>query len=295
MATVLVTGASGFVGRHVCAALAADGHDVHALLRARSDDTVLPDAVRRHRHDGSTASIDDLVGTVRPDATIHIASMFRAEHRPEDIAAMVEANVLFGTQLADALTAHGCTRLINTGTSWQHYEGGDYNPVCLYAATKQAFEAMLVFYVNARGLRVITLEMFDAYGPGDPRGKLISALMGAARSGRPLSLSPGEQTIDLVHIDDVVDAYRATLRRLLDAETAASESYMVCSGEAVSLRELVTLVEEATCGKIDARWGDRPYRDREVMTPWTGGRVLPGWRPRIGLVDGLKQLAARDV
>ena len=292
MATVLVTGATGFVGRHVCAALIADGH---AVLRANSDDSVLPDAVRRHRHDGSTESMHALVGAVRPEAAIHLASLFRAEHRAEEIAPMVEANVLFGTQLADALTAQGCTRLVNTGTAWQHYEGRDYDPVCLYAATKQAFEDMLAFYVNARGLRAVTLELFDTYGPDDPRGKLVSALVGAARTGRALSLSPGDQRIDLVHIDDVAAAYRAALQRLLDGETAAAERFMVRSGEPVSLRELVALVEDTTGRTIDARWGERPYRDREVMAPWTGGRTLPGWRPRIGLAKGLKQLAADDV
>jgi nucleoside-diphosphate-sugar epimerase len=236
-----------------------------------------------------------LVGAARPDAAIHLASLFRAEHRPEEIAPMVAGNVLFGAQLADALAAHGCTRLINTGTAWQYYEGRDYDPVCLYAATKQAFEAMLAFYVNARGLSVVTLELFDTYGPDDPRGKLVSALFGAARNGRHLDLSPGEQKIDLVHVADVVGAYRAALQHLFDEGAPATGTFMVSSGEPVSLRELVALVEEASGSRIDARWGKRPYRDREVMTPWSGGRTLPGWRPRIGLREGLKELAAANV
>lgn len=295
MATILVTGATGFVGRHVCAGLAVDGHAVHAVLRDASDDSMLPDAVRRHRHDGSTESMHALVGAARPDAAIHLASLFRAEHKPEEIAAMVEANILFGTQLADALTAHGCTRLVNTGTAWQHYEGRAYDPVCLYAATKQAFESVLEFYANARGLSIVTLKLFDTYGPDDPRGKLVSALIEAARDGRSLDLSPGEQQIDLVHIADVVDAYRAALRRLLDGGSAAPETFSVSSGSPVSLRELVAIVEQACGGRIEARWGARAYRDREVMVPWSGGKTLPGWRPRIGLREGLKQLAASDV
>ena len=87
---------------------------------------------------------------------------------------------------------------------WQHFGTPDYRPVNLYAATKQAFEDVLAYYADAQGIAAVTLELYDTYGPGDPRRKLIRILFEAARSGEPIQLSPGEQVIELLHVDDAV-------------------------------------------------------------------------------------------
>ena len=63
----------------------------------------------------------------------------------------------------------GVKILVNTGTSWQHYENKDYSPVNLYAATKQSFEAILQYYVEVASLKAITLKLFETYGLDDPR------------------------------------------------------------------------------------------------------------------------------
>ena len=70
----------------------------------------------------------------------------------------------------------GCYRMVNTGTSWQHYENSDHRPSNLYAATKQAFEEILNFYATAYPLRVCSLHLSDTYGPNDIRPKLFGFL-----------------------------------------------------------------------------------------------------------------------
>jgi nucleoside-diphosphate-sugar epimerase len=62
------------------------------------------------------------------------------------------------------MQAAGIRRLVNAGTTWQHYLGQVYDPVNLYAATKQAFEAILKFYTSTRDFQAITLELTDTYG-----------------------------------------------------------------------------------------------------------------------------------
>ncbi len=289
MKRALITGGSGFVGRHLARRLTASGVELHAVVRARSDTTALPPEARLHGYGGAPAELADIVDAARPDVTFHLASHFRAEHEPQDLEPLIASNVAFGTYLADALCRHPPARLVNCGTAWQHFGDRDYDPVCLYAATKQAFEAVLEYYVAARGLRVTTLKLFDSYGPDDPRGKLVGALMQAAASGRPLELSPGEQRIDLVHVDDLVRAFEIAAGRLADDEPR-SEAFALSSGRTVTLRELVSLVEAVSGRPVGANWGARPYRAREVMLPWSRGRPLPGWQPEIGLEDGLRTL-----
>jgi nucleoside-diphosphate-sugar epimerase len=289
----LVTGASGYVGGSIARRLLARGDTVHAILRASSDAAALPAGITLHRHDGSIGGMQAIVAAAAPEVTFHLASLFIAEHKPVEIAPMISANLAFGTMLADALTASGPALLVNAGTGWQHYGGADYDPVCLYAATKQAFEALLTFYVEARGLRAVTLKIFDTYGPDDPRPKLMSALIKAAKAGTPLDLTAGDQRMDFLHIDDAVAAFLAAAERLRAGKVAAMERYALSSGRKVSVKELAAIVEQAAGKKLATRWGARSYRRREVMEPWSGGAALPGWQAAIPLETGIADLVRR--
>ncbi|NLH81377.1 MAG: NAD(P)-dependent oxidoreductase [Phyllobacteriaceae bacterium] len=287
--TALVTGATGYVGSRLAARLVGLGKRVHVVARPGSRlDLLAPiaDRLTVHRHDGTTEGLVAIVADARPDVAFHLASNFIAQHVTADVAGLVGANLLFPTQLLEALASAHVDRLIATGTSWQHYEDAPYRPVDLYAATKQAFEDVLAYYADACGMKATTLVLFDTYGPRDPRGKLVSLLWRTARAGRPLAMSPGEQKLDLVHVDDVVEAYLVAAA-LLDGRAEPTRRYGVATGRPLALRESVAIFERATGLRVPIAWGERPYRPREVMTPWTTWDALPGWTARIALEDGL--------
>jgi len=286
----LITGATGFVGSHLARRLVQVGWRVHMVSRAESR---TPEAeefahVTNHIYDGGTESMMSCVVQAKPDVVFHLASLFLSQHATEDINALIQSNVLFGSQLLEAMKVNEVTNLVNTGTSWQHYSNEDYNPVCLYAATKQAFEAILEYYVQACGIKAITLKLFDTYGPDDLRPKLFHLLAAAATSGETLDMSGGKQLIDLVHIDDVTEAYLIAAKRLIECRAQQHESYAVSSGNPIPLRDLVQLYTEVTGSAIHVNWGARPYRFREVMKTWTGGGSIEGWQPKLALADGMK-------
>ena len=161
-----------------------------------------------------------------------------------------------------------------------------------YAATKQAFEALLAFYAETAALRAVTLRLFDTYGPGGRRQKLFRLLATCAREGTELAMSAREQLLDVVYIDDVVQALLLAAQRVLSAQAPAHEIYAVGSGQPRPLREVVEQYGRA-CGRpLRVQWGARPYRPREVMVPWAAGRPVPGWRPRVGLEEGLRRMLA---
>jgi nucleoside-diphosphate-sugar epimerase len=204
----------------------------------------------------------------------------------------VQSNILFGTQLLEAMTVAGVSTIVNTSTTWQHYEGREYSPVSLYAATKQAFEDILQFYCEARGLRALTLELPDTYGPGDKRLKLFSLLERAARSGETLQMSPGEQLLDLLHVDDVVHGYELAADGLLTGHLPSLSWYRLSSGSPVRLKDVVEVYRQATGRIVNVAWGGRPYRMREVLEPASPVPLLPEWQPCISLKDGLAALNA---
>ncbi len=287
----LVTGASGFVGAALTRRLLADGWEVHLLLREGSSAAALPPEgpqLRLHRHDGSTTQLIDIMRAAAPQTVFHLASLFLAAHKPEDVDRLINSNLLFSTQLVEAMAVCGVKHLVNTGTSWEHYEDAAYNPVCLYAATKQAFSALLRYYVEVHGLRVVTLKLFDTYGAGDTRPKVLNLLKRIALEGSSLGMSPGEQLVDLVYIDDVIDAFLLAERQLADgAQLNAMEEYGVSCGDPLPLRDIAALYAQVSGKPLDIEWGGRPYRDREVMVPWHSYRTVPGWQPKITLAQGL--------
>lgn len=290
----LVTGSTGFVGGHLVRRLVREGWQVHVVSRIGS---CLPDApelahVKNHIHDGSTQSLVECVTHAKPDVVFHLASLFLSQHAVKDIESLIQSNVLFGSQLLEAMKLNGVACFINTGTSWQHFNNEDYNPVCLYAATKQAFEAILEYYVQACDIKAITLKLFDTYGPDDRRPKLFNLLNKAAKTGEPLDMSAGEQLIDLVHIDDVVEAYVLAAQRVLAGKALKHEIYAVSSGHPLPLRELVELYATVTEQVVPVNWGARPYRYREVMVSWKQGENLPEWMPKISLKTGLSSLSS---
>lgn len=287
----LLTGASGFIGARLAQRLLDEGWEVHLVLRPGSATEALPPPGPRlqlHRHHGSTVQLVDIMRSAAPDAVFHLASLFLAQHQAQDVERLVQANLLFSTQLAEAMAQCGVRLLVNTGTSWEHFEDADYDPVCLYAATKHAFTALLRYYVECHGLRVATLKLFDTYGPGDTRPKVLNLLKRIANESSSLAMSPGEQLIDLVYIDDVLDAFVQAWKLLADgAQAAPMAEYGVSSGAPLPLRALAELYGKVSGKTLAIDWGGRAYRPREVMVPWTRYQPLPGWQPKVALADGL--------
>lgn len=295
--SALVTGATGFVGSNLVRRLSKENWDTHIVARPDSDLSVLSDVasdLKVHIHDGSTDGLVEIVGAASPKVVFHLASLFLAQHSSKDVEPLVASNVLFPVQLAQAMCTNRARFLINAGTSWQHYKDAKYNPVCLYAATKQAFEDVLSYYVEAEGLRVVTLKLFDTYGPGDRRPKLFSALGKAAATQDPLSMSPGEQLLDLVYIDDVVSAFMLATE-LVQRGDESRQEYAVSAGKRITLRELVALYQRVAGKTVPVKWGARPYRDREVMIPYEGFRPVPGWTPTVSLEEGIKRTVMGSV
>ncbi|WP_124950164.1 NAD-dependent epimerase/dehydratase family protein [Sulfuriferula thiophila] len=289
----LVTGGTGFVGSNLIRRLVSEGWETHVIVRQGSDLSMfsgVEQAIQVHVHDGSTEQLIEIVKLASPQVVFHLASLFLAQHTPQDVEPLIHSNLLFSTQLVEAMSVNGVRHLINTGTSWQHYENKDYSPVCLYAATKQAFEAVLTYYTGVSSLTAISLKLSDTYGPNDPRAKLFTLLRTTTRTGETLLMSPGEQMIDLVYIDDVLDAYLLGAERLLQGKVIQHEIYAVTSGKPIKLRDLVESYGQIINQSLAVEWGARAYRPREIMLPWNKGQVVPGWAPKVALAAGIARM-----
>jgi nucleoside-diphosphate-sugar epimerase len=287
--SIIITGASGFIGSQLTLYLIKKDFDVHIISRKTSDLTCFEGYEAKytnHIYDGTIHTLKEIFKIVKPSHVFHLASLFLSKHDDSNITQLLESNVIFSTHIVDAMVTHDVKYLINTGTNWQHFEDNIYNPVNLYAASKQSFETILEFYIQTSELRVTTLKLFDTYGPNDTRKKILSLLDDYSKSNEALSMSPGNQKIDIVYIDDVIKAYLVAYSSIQN-QTNAHMQYGITSNNPLSLKDLVIKFEKVLETKVRINWGKLVYREREVMSPWSNSPQLPGWKPNVGLEEGL--------
>lgn len=296
MSPVLITGSTGYIGQNIAKSLVNKGFNVHLIARLTSNVNCFDgfSKMHIHRYDDKYATLNNIIREVRPNTVFHLATASFYDHT-DHVEELVEANIQFGLYLLEAMKKNSCYYLVNTGSYAQHYNTLDYNPQNLYAATKQAFEAVIDYYVHAHKFKVITLKLVDVYGPNDTRKKIFNLLINAAVNEERLNLSPGGQLLDLIYIDDVVEAYVTThfLLHEQKMQTSFHKKYFVASGVFTSLKEIVKLYSTLLAKEVPVLFGGRSYREREIMIPQIG-ELLPRWKAKISLKDGLQRLISAD-
>jgi nucleoside-diphosphate-sugar epimerase len=286
---VLVTGASGFVGRPVVDALVADGHEVHAVSRhdRPRDGTVV-------WHQADLLSSSRVVGDVAPEVLVHLA--WYAEHggfwSSIENVRWVEASLA----LLRSFVAAGGRRVVMTGTcaeyDWSRAvfrEEAPCAPATLYGTCKHALHQIATAMTAPAGVSLAWARLFFLYGPYEPAERFVPSIIRSLLAGERASTTSGKQRRDFMHVSDAGTAL-ATL--------AASEligPINVASGEGVSLRDLGAMIA-ADMGRPDLlNVGALPSREGDPPSLVAATRRLSdelGFRPSVGLRTGVQDTVA---
>jgi nucleoside-diphosphate-sugar epimerase len=233
---VLVTGASGFLGRAVAAAILAAGHEVRCFQRRPSGVTGAEDVL------GSVtdpAGVADAVTGV--DAIVHLAAKVSLAGAPAEFEAV---NVGGTRTLLDAARTAGVPRLVfvsspSVAHSGASITGSDALPADPahargdYARTKAAAE-LLALAADSPDLRVVAVRPHLVWGPGDTQ--LIARIVERARTGRLPLLGHGAALIDTTYIDNAAGAIAAALERV---DAVHGNAYVITNGEPRPVAELL--------------------------------------------------------
>lgn len=288
MHRVVVTGVTGHLGRELALQLTQAHVEVHGLTRQRAVGS-FPPGIDLHSIDGRTEPLVTLFRQIQPTAVIHLAALARREHRIDDVAAFNNTNILFGTQLLEAARQAGCRRFITAGSYLQYAPTGEYRPFNLYSATKQAFECLLRYYVDAYEFAAFVLTLCNVYGELDPRPTLITDMAAACTQRRIIAMHGGPAWIDPVHVSDAASAFVQALLFMDDVQAHANHlrHYSVTCGRDVSSTELATLFEKITGNSLSIDSGKSQLSRR--AKPWRGA-LVPGWTPQVSLEEGLTRV-----
>ena len=286
---ILVTGATGFIGKNLVNKLIELNIEVTVNLHSEKP-SPFTNKVKTYRLNEKNIQSDiDFLKTSEFSGIIHLASLYITTHKSEESTSLVTTNVTFSTYVLECAAKAKINWFINTGTFWQNFQNRDYSPVNLYAATKQAFENIAQYYIETNKIKFCTLRLSDTYGPNDTRAKIFNLWNRIARTGETLDMSMGEQVIDISFIDDIVNAFILLATHLQNnrSDVNSGNVYSVMAEERFTLKELSVVFEKATKTKLNINWGEKQYRDREVMIPWENGVLVPEWKSKTNLMEGI--------
>ena len=291
MKRVLITGITGYIGSNLARELIEQGIEVFGLVREPWNTTYIADIkdrLRLYAYDGTCESIKKALASTMPDVVFHLATHYARSHSSDEVTAMHECNLIYGNYLLEAMKECGVRTIVYASTVFCHYQQAAYNPLNLYAATKQAFSDIMRYYTEACGIRSLTIFLSDSYGPGDKRPKLLNLLKRACKENALMNVSSGLQDYDVLYISDIVSALMQG-GRLVQEQKTPSASYQIYDEICLSLRDTVSLMEKVNQVTIPANWGANPASPRSNEKVIRVDPLLPGWKPKVSLEEGLKR------
>jgi UDP-glucose 4-epimerase len=285
---ILVTGGSGFIGRHMVAQLTAAGARVRVIdLEPHPDPSV--DIVVGDLADPEVVSAS-LEGGV--DAVVHLAaitSVLRSLEAPEltyrtnvaATAALLEAGRHAGVRTLAFASTNAVTGPMEAPAIT---ESATLRPLTPYGSTKAAGEMLMSAYTASYGVRCACLRLTNVYGLGmQAKDSIVARLMRAIRTGGSFEVyGDGRQVRDYVNASDVVAAFRLAL-----TSEAWAGPVVIGTGHSLSVLEVVAAVRRVTGAELEVRHGPAKAGEMPAVIVDPSKARAAGWKPRVSFGAGL--------
>ena len=278
---VLVTGANGFIGKHVCEALQKAGHVVFGLDLSLHDVACDVPVIADIRHPQ-----EPVPGI---DAVIHLAAVANPRECDTNPTNAFDVNVNGTLQVLKMALASGAKKMVFSSSAHVYGVGPKYwptdetHPLSLgntYTTTKILGEALCELYWENHGLPYTTLRLFNAYGPGQGAGYFVPDMVNKLRTGR-VDIKGGDTTKDFVYIDDVARAF------VLALGSPFVGPINIGTGRETQLAEIVELLANGPNPHIPWSASSGQGDATRMKADITRARRVLGWQPTKDILQGL--------
>lgn len=303
---VLVTGAAGFIGGHLTAALVGGGANVRAFVRynSRSDVGTLgwfdpPILTELEVVPGDLRDIESVArACTGVEVVFHLGAQIAIPYSYLNARDFFETNVLGSLNVAEASLAARVDHIIHMSSSEVYgtarfvpiTEDHPLEPQSPYAASKVGADKLMDSYHRAHGLPVTVVRPFNTYGPHQSARAIVPTIITQAIASSVLRLGSLEPRRDLTYVGDTVNALLATAGK----SSTFGRTIQLGTGEDISVGEIVELVSELLGKKLTVehdRSRVRPLNSEvaRLLSDPTLAQELTGWRPSVSLRDGLSR------
>ena len=275
---VIVSGAEGFVGKHLTTALAATKSlSVRAMTR----------------HDGDVAEQETWNALPPARQLVHLAARTFVPDSWEDRTGFIKTNVTGTAQALEYCVKHETTMLFMSSYLYGQPkrlpidENSALQIINPYMMTKHLGENLCNFYAQAFGLRVVILRPFNIYGPGQGRQFLIPTIVQQMMRSGAVHVKDLEPRRDYVHVDDLVSAIRMAMHTDTKPNT-----YNIGSGVSHSVQNIIDETAHllSTTPKVTSDGERRPNEVMDTVADIDRAQLELGWQPQVSLSDGIASI-----
>lgn len=279
---ILLTGGTGYLGRNLIKGLLEKGYEIIALVRKKSDISVITDSDTRLKiFRVGEVPLENIFKNHSIDVIIHTAANYG--RKGESLSSIIHSNLSFPLEVLDMAVKYGVRYFINTDTALP-------KSLNSYSRSKKQFLEWLE--VCSSSINVLNLQLEYFYGPKDDDSKFITYVLKELTSGADhIDFTEATSYRDFIYIDDVVDAYIFLLTKL--EEVDGLKTVEIGSGTAIMLKDLVEKVQQLVGpNEVKLNFGALPMRKNEIMHSCADINFLEklGWRPRYSLIDGITKM-----
>lgn len=294
MSNIIVTGGSGFLGKHLCRRLLKEGHTVKNLdLRPNDElETIIADvrdAEAMHRE------------ITQADCVFHLASLIEAGESVKNPQAFIDTNITGTLNVLEAMKTNQVPLLIFSSSAAIYgepqrvpiQEDDRSLPINPYGMTKLAMEGLLSAYVKAHHMTGVALRYFNLYGPEEhhiPETHAIPRFIDQIKNDQPVTVwGDGGHQRDYVYIDDIVNAHIQALTYAL-TNPHQYHYFNLSTEKPASVLDIIHHLENIIGKKANtAHHPDRPGDPRELWASAAKAHQLLGWQAQVNLPEGLKK------
>jgi CDP-3, 6-dideoxy-D-glycero-L-glycero-4-hexulose-4-reductase len=247
---ILITGASGYVGSNLFQALAHTNYSINLLFRYKTINSLTSlHNMTCHYYD----DLDDLIkifDKVKPELVIHTAGYIVNNYENIDIKHLIDANVYYGLEILEAMRKSGCKNFIYIGSFYQNKKPSLFYNYNLYAATKNAFEEIIDYYVDTHDFKVLKMRFPNIYGPNNNRS-ILNKLVNHVGNTSEFVFYTSDKILNFIHINEVTKSIISNVDMLIKAESNYYKTIFVKSRKFILLSDLIRFVEEVSGSSIN--------------------------------------------
>lgn len=284
MKTILLTGATGYLGGYLSENFLNKGFKIIALALNKNEQYKFQDNILTKVYYLDKTTVKKIFDNENVDVVIHTATLYG--RRQEHLTSMEKVNVEFPLEVLNEAINHNVKIFVNTSTILNK----NINP---YTLTKNHFEDWLSLYSDK--IKCINLKLDHFYGPNDKPIKFIAWIIQELKNNvEKIDLTEGTQTRDFIYIDDVVSAFDIVIEKEKNIPNGKLNTFEVGTNSKTTIKEMVTTIKEKLGNtKTKLNFGAIPYRKNEVLDYQvdTTGLHLLGWKPEyLSVRKGIQKL-----
>ena len=224
----------------------------------------------------------------KPDIIINCAANQNLNNSKKNIINLINSNMYSNVMfLYEATKNKNFTGYISFGTKWELGDSKIRKPLNFYAATKKANESFFNFFSNKK-ISIISLKIFDTYGPNDKRKKFLNDLLKSYKKNKSINITSGRQFLDYVHINDVCELVNKVISDIKSKKLKGFKSFTVSSKKPIRLINFIKKLNKNLDNNLKFNVGKKKYRVNESKNKILSIINYPGWKPQYKLFNELK-------